>query len=1329
LRSTTYRAATTLALVAISAIAMSVTAAAPAPVEGVLSGYGRIKLSVEPDASGGGAAIFACEDARHADQLLSKLRADFTWDKLSPERQISLPGGAPALAAEGKGVLVFASRGNVVYALAAASSEAAQAALKRYALGGGDTAFTPKKRHPMSLDFFDLRPVSVYYLPLNVRDMEQGWMRYDRETLGRLPAFWSRFGFGYSLFQPYFGMDELADGAPHFFPLEYCVKQAVANDEVVMAHVGQYWAPWWMRNRFPRDIVQWDPHAITGWGSIDAMGSTHLSQSASEEAYAYSRRFTSEALDHLHAAAGDHLGCFRVVGGGHPGDEMGLHHMSTEFMDYDEAGQAAFRRWLRDTRKLDLPTLSRRWYGDEKRLQSWDQVSIPSNYEFFGGFGDDTLNLLQGWLWRPDKKTAEDEGWYKSDYTPGDEWTPTDLAPSLKQLFLFGSERDKDLREGKSTVAWLRKEFDASAWLAKNQGRQVYVVAQVEDTATQPVEVFLNDAYLGPIKPKTVWCGPIAFKATALIKPGRNVLCLKVQSGIIRGPVFLTTEEPKRYPYLGKLENARWVDLRDWEAQKLVQGWKREARPVREKDPDTPFMFCPGGSREYWDHFLELKTELGVSCLHFTGGGSSYMPWWSGIGYVWGAYGTSEEGGTISDTPGLSRELAWMLLDAQGHHNYYYDALDCMRIEEKTHWFSQNARLLELMGKATWEKPPIAVFRAARSDNYFPYTAQADDWDIGRSSLQAAHYQNVYVTESELRAGLAGDYPVVFDGGTSVLDEDVLAAIERYVRAGGTFVAVNVTGRHTPLEADAWPIERLTGFKVIGERDNMHVTVLPGNPLLKRLAGMTFNGNGIAVNWMGVNHLSEGAVALEPKDGDGAVLARWEDGTAAVGMRRLGKGRVIILGSSFWRSMSDRAGNGISLNGSVQTTFFNDLFSGLGIRRQADADSEDVWVRHMVTKNGLQDWVMAYNAGRGAEKGRTVSLPLSHKPACVFDIVTGKPVDFTWEDGAARIPNVDLDMNAVKVFGVERDSFLDAAQRWFAEKRRYETRPVVSKSPPPAAPQPPSTAVAMDTFRFRQADAGAKTDLAWLTEPTAGAAWHDASYGFWDEMGYAAKGIGLYRRTFRAPAAWRGHRVLLACASWDYPVFLERATMYLNGKRVGDYEGHPWANFDVLDITPYLKEGENALGVLVEATEVRGGYIGQLTAFPLENLEDAKDLSAGWKLYSDNQKWTPVNLPLEATGRHLETDVTLPAAWKGKDAFLEFEVADRWVGCVVINGRVIAYNGFLHPYGNIMQVNLYPWARPGEVNRIELWSYRPQEQAQQRMIVKSVRIGAVPQAR
>ena len=62
---------------------------------------------------------------------------------------------------------------------------------------------------------------------------------------------------------------------------------------------------------------------------------------------------------------------------------------------------------------------------------------------------------------------------------------------------------------------------------------------------------------------------------------------------------------------------------------------------------------------------------------------------------------------------------------------------------------------------------------------------------------------------------------------------------------------------------------------------------------------------------------------------------------------------------------------------------------------------------------------------------------------------------------------------------------------------------------------------------------------------------------------------------------------------------------------------------------------------------------------------------------------------------------------------------------MVVNGRVIGYNQSLHPYANIMQINLYPWAKPGASNRIELWPRTPEETATARMIVKSVRIGTV----
>ena len=1312
LRFTVQRLLQTLCAGIALAIALlpPVVATARAGSDADLIGYGRIRMSASSEGGSEGVTTFVCESDGHADRLLSKLRADFTWDKQLGIRSVTLRNGAPALALEGCGVMLLARKGNTVFAVSGASPESVEALLKKHALDGSDMRHTPAKPHPMSLDFFDLRPISFYYHALNVLDLAKSLKRYDREVLSRAADFWGRSGFGYSMFNPFFGLDNLVDGPAHLFPLTYSVEQAKAHGAIFMTHLGHYEAPWWMRNRFPRDIVQWDPLAISGWGPLGAMAGTHLSQSASPEAYACAQRFTGQAIEHLKNVAGDNLGCVRVVGGGHPGDEMGLHHLSTEFMDYDEAGQAGFRRWLRETRQFDLAALGLRWFGDARHFKSWAEVRIPSHFEFFGGFGNGTLDLCEHWLWRPDSAHAEPEGWGRSDYQAGVDWTPTDLVPSVKQLFLFGSERDKTLREGRSTAAWFRKEFDASAWLEKNNGRKVFLVAQVNDEQVKPVEVFLNDAYLGLIKPKTVRVGPIAFDATALVKSGRNTLCLKVRSGVIRGPVFLTTEEPRRYPYLDRCGNARWVDLRDWTNEKLSRGWLREARFARERLPEIPMMFVPGSWRGFSDQFLGLKREAGIASIHNTGSECTFNPWWAGIGYVWGSYMSSEESATVSDPKSLSRELAWMLLNGHGHHNYYYDAVHGMKIEQATGWFTKNARLLELFAKANWQKPSVAVLHAAGNDRYFPYSTTVDDFDIGQQALPAAHFNNVYVTEAELKAGLTKEYPVVFDAGTPVMDDPLAAAIERYVRDGGTFVAVSATGRHSLLEADAWPIAKLAGLKLLGERDNAKVAIPAGNTLLKRLAGRTFNGSGLAFD----------PANVAPEH----VLARWEDGAIAAAVRPLGRGRLVLLGSSFWHSASDRTADGVALAGSIQTLFLTDLFASAGVSKEADMDGDDIWLRRFVTKNGLQDWLMAYNDGRGPARDLTLTFPLARRPGRVLDMVTGESLKFTFENGAVRVPGLGLDPSQIRIIGVERGSFPGAMDHWFAEKQRYESRPApATKSRP--LPSPAARDVVFETFRFRQAAPAATNDLAWLAEPTGGPAWKTVGCGFWDEMGFAAQGIGLYRQTFRAPESWRGRRVLLAFASFDYPVFLEQAAVYLNGRRAGDYRAHAWANFDVLDISPLLKRGENSLAVLVQASEVRGGYIGQLAAFALENLEDAHELRTDWKLFSDNRTFATTGLPLEKQGRHIETDFAMPAAWKNKDVFLEFEVSDRWVGLVVINGRPIAFNQSLHPYANIMQVNLHPWARPGEINRIELWPRTPEETTRLKMTVKSVRIGAV----
>jgi hypothetical protein len=1284
-------------------------AAAAEPAAHVLQGFGRVSL----EAAGDGAATFRCESDAAADRLLSKLLADFSWDRLTGPQRQAMADGTAAFRLPPHGLFLFARQGSTVYALSGPSAADIERQRARLGLDRKRAEFQVRQRHPMSLDFFDLRAVSMYYLPLNVLDLAEGLHRYDAGPLDMTNAFWRPWGFGHSFFGPYFGFDELADGAGHFFPHEWMIRQAVAGDLVVMSHLGQYAAPWWMRNRFARDMVQWDPYAISGWNPMEAMAGAHLSQHAGGEAFAYAERFSRQALDSLRLTAGDHLGCFREVAGGHPGDELAFHHASTELMDYDEAAQAAFRRWLRESRGLDLASLGRRWSGDPGRYGSWDEVTLPSHYEFFGRFGEGSLNLLGGWSWRPDDPRAEAEGWARPDYREDDCWTSTDLAPSMKQLFLFGSTGDARLRQGKSTVAWFRKQFDPSDWLASRPGGEVYVVAQVGDPHNQPVEVFLNGDYLGPIHPQRVQSGPIAFRATGLVKPGRNVLCLKVQGGLIHGPVFLTRHQPRRYPYLGRRQNARWLDLRDWTAEKLVLGWKRGARGARRAEPDVPLLFCPGGSLELSDQFLGLKRELGIGAIHFTGGGSSYMPWWPGLGYVWGAYGTSEEGGTITDPRGLDNELAWMLLNGQGHHNYYYSSIDCMRIEQKTGWFSRNRRLLELVGKASWVRPPVALFRGAREDLYFPESTSRDASDLGRGALQAAHFANVYVTEAEIRAGLVRDYPVVIDAGNSVLDDATLEALAGYVRGGGTLVALENTGRHALLEPDAWPIARLTGMKVLGPRENTRLAIPADSRYLPRLAGAAFRGDGLAM-----------APVEAGGDAPPGILARWSDGTAATAVRRLGQGRVVVLGSSFWRSGTDRTDDGRRLEQTLQTTLLSDLLTGLGVRRLVDAGSEDVWVRRLATKNGLQQWVVAFNAGRAAVESLAIRIPADQRPPRVVDVVSGQAVEFQWEAGEIRLTGLALPRGGVRVLAFDNPSPLVAVAHWFSERCRYDQRaPAIKAADEPA--RPPATAIVFSDFRFRPATVEARENLAWLDEPVDHPPWRPLGYGFWDEQRQPAHGLGLYRQAFRLPDAWRGRRVMLACMSFDYPVFLEKADFYLNGRAAGQYRGHPWANFDVLDVTPHLVAGENRLAVRVEAEQARGGYLGQLVAYPLESLDDARDLREGWKLYDDNRHYRPAALPLKAAGRHLETDVTLPAAWRGKDVYLEFEAADCWVGIVVVNGRAIAYNPSQHPYPNIMQVNLYPWARPGQANRIEIWPRTPEETPTQRMAIDRVRIGTV----
>ena len=1262
------------------------------PAQADLIGYGRIKLSYTQNLPGGGAAIFTCQDPAHADQLLSKLRADFTWDKLLGWKEIQLANGAAALTLDGAGVLTLAEKGSAVCLLSSSSAPAAGQLLVSLKLDGADTRFVPLKAHPRSLDFFDLRALDMNYLPFNLRgqDVPGGSAnRFVQEVVEKAHHFWAPRGFGVSLNDGtlQFGFSGLSDGPVSVFPDQFTIDMAVAHGQSVMIQGGNTGAPWWLRNKFPRQFCQIDPNVLAAYAPLGVNGGLWLSYNASPDAYAYVQNYTQQLFDRLIKAAGENISTIRPAGGGRPGGELGLHHYSTEFMDYDETGQAAFRRWLRDDRKLTLAALGKRWYDQENHFHTWDEVTIPSNVEFFGNMGKDTYNMQKDWLWRPDRKEAEEQGWGNRDYQPTDQWTAVDLAPSARQLFLNNTQPD-DATQRIGKTAWFRKEFEPDRWLTREPGRPVYLVVTTLSTQDEPTEVWINGAYLGKIRPKAVRCGPLGMDVSSLIGPGRNVVCLKVREGIIYGPVFLTREEPRRYPYLGKTQNARWVDLRDWIARRLVESWKREALPLRRRYPDVNFLIMPGG-QPYGDNFLEMKQQAGLSCLHDTGGfAGSYSDNWAGLGYTQGLYFTNEEGGTMDDVFAQSRQLAWLLFEGSGHHLFVYNAQSYMKFEQETGWFTNNRRLLEMVGKATRSKPQVAILHTAASERYFPYFVGMASWDVGRGPLQAAHHNDAYVTETEVQNGMVDRYPVLIDDNTSVMSDELLAALERYVRAGGTFVAMHNSGRHTLLDADTWPITRVTGLKVIGERKDATLTIDKGNPLLKKLAGMSFHGSGMALSLAG-----------DPEQF--TPIAHWDDGALAIGMRQLGKGRMVVLGSSFWSSRADLPGD--SRHTSVMSKFLNDLLAGLGVVKNLECNNEDVWARRMETKNGLQDWMVLWNSSRDRVDSLEVSFPLDHKPSRVMNVGTGAPVEFTYESGMVRVAPFTMAPQETRVLGVVRGDFLAAAAHWMAEKRHFQSRPELPKETAVSVPAPQMPVI--DQFRFRQADTKARDDLAWTTEPTTTAAWKDASYGFWDQMGYASTGIGLYRGILNVPADWKGKHVLLALASWDQPVFVGKPTVFLNGRLAGPGMSGGDAPNTVLDVTTLVHQGANDLGILVESNGPRAGFLGSVIAYAQDDLQSAMFLKTGWKLYQDEKKFAAAVLPLKARGRRLEIDVTIPAGWKEDEIFLDFSIGlERSLHDVVVNDHPIGMNWYTHAFPNRMRINLYPWIKPGAVNRIELWS-------------------------
>ncbi len=1264
-----------------------------APVE--WTGYGNMELSDRSFPGDARVLTFRCETPQRASDLQSKLLADYSWDGWNAPTELRLDEHHTALNFARHGLLAILRRGDTVYAAAAPDEAGLRRALDTAGVELQHTLSTPEKRHPRRLDFFDLEGLRFSLHGFNLLGTIPFPQQLEKSSLDQRLRNWAKFPIGFND-RSYFRSDNLFDAEPGTFWQTYLLQQAAGADRSLNFWLGVFGAPPWFRNRFPNEVDQYEADSVPGWGQLQEAGSPYPAYS-SPVTRSYAARFNRTILEALLKTAPDTLSSLRIASG-RPGDEDGFHSLSTDLLTASPRELEAFRAFLRK-QGYTLAALGERYYGDAGHYQSWEEVRPLPRFAYYGDLEHARQRLDGPWFSRVADRPA-----------PGaldDSWTPN--APGSVRQLLWNEQHNPQARE-----VYFRCRF---RFEPRPEDGDLHLV--VGTRLLGSVGVWLNGRWLGEHEPEGRFSGPFALPVKTLLQHGDNELILRVPRGVIHGPVFLSAEKPVHYPYGSEQRNAHYRDTRQFGVERIARNYGLMASDLARIAPDYPVLHTCGSGYETAAEFGRLKREVGIAGIHQTGSESSFRPWWPGLGYALGIHSSHEEAGQCNDPARLSREFHWSLLSADSSHNFIYDAILYAQVEQQTKWFSRNRRLLELFGKAWWQPPKLALFRAAAETWLFPEDDTANTSDLGRGSLQDLHYGFVYLTESELKNGIVSDYPVVIDGGNRVYDPDLIAALRRYVEAGGIFITQSETGRHAPLRADADPIAELTGFRAGHSAEEQLVTVETEQPVFSRLAGGTFPGRGLSLNWIRQNLGTGANRALEPIPdfpGRVTVLARWQDGSIALALRQLGKGWILACGSSFWRCASDRGGSGITTNGSLQNDFLRELLTYAGIQPEIECAESRLWAKRQWTKNGLQEWLVLWNRSNQALTGVELTVPGPGEAGTAREWLTGGEHPLTADAGGRHL-QLDFAPGELKVLMLQSHTAARALELMLAYKQKFFDRSGVHYPEQELPELPPARDLVFSDLEFQWTEADSET-------PPATGSWQPIPPGFWEELGYPARGTGYYRTTFTVPEEWSGRAVNLQFAAPDFAVFSgDEAVVYLNGREAARYAPHMWINADRVEVTPFLKPGRNELLVKIRATRVRGGWLGQFGLAPLESLAPVREIEEVELAPGLDQPGTAVRLPLAGNrGRILRWELEIPADWRGKNVLLELDGTTPW-GVLLLNGRAISFNSGW-PLAGKIQLSLLPHLRFGERNTFELWPYSRRQPTD--FMLRSLRIGTAP---
>ena len=1079
----------------------------------------------------------------------------------------------------------------------------------------------------------------------------------------------------------------------------------------------------WTARRFPEYIEQPAAFLMSGWHgpSLYHKAKPHLTWFDSD----IHRYMAVKTMDMMKPYATHPLN----MGWMHPHGELEHDPWYDRHDDYSPTAQANWRAYLQ-AQHLTLADVSRMYGRAAQPFAAWEQVPIPE-FATFAGLNGRILSLQGTWWWRRARETTKKE----DTAFPGlaEKWYTQQLDPDLWQATqLCGGDHlfdvlPKDL--GWFATTWFRRTFTLTP-------AQLSAGSAVPAESAEPAEpriylyffpmnhgvvhtgehgryhsVFINGEKAGEIG---MWG---AINVTDYLRVGSNEIAVQLFGHVWNGRMFLSTEPPAAYPYLGRDRNRLFVLWQDWHIEAKYRGWVDILDGMRQVDPERPIKYmAPIKFRA--ERWLKLARDWG-GFGHFTGEGVWYFPWYKRYGFLYDLPASSEPGSPYGNVDSMFNGFRRTFLAGLNAHDPVFLAQTYTRPPEMRQWWLDHKPVLQRMGRydiSTDTAPQVLLYRSThgtiRLFSPAPYPEVGDsahkiqngwDWDLGRGTLQTLGHSYLYLDDGGLADGKMVGCPLMIDSGNEVMPEESVDAIRDWVEAGGTFVTLPFSGRSSVLEPDSWPITRLTGCKIAARRSPGNGTVRIGRnqTLLRGMAGKSFPDQGVSMNYIGTNE-DKLAVELEPGD-DCEVIAVFENDKPAIVRRRLGAGQVIVLGTAFWRRCEDRMG--IWWPEPLETAFLADLFNGLGFPHAVcTTDDRLIWAQPYRSNNGLDAVTCLVNWHEDKDVTVTVTLRTPHKPARIVSHgVDGvKELPFDWADspgGRARahgIATVRLHMPAreVKVLDAAAHSPRAAVEHWW----QYQQRMWHELKEPSVDFTPYRTGKWLDpTLDLRQGGAELTT-----TNPATGkATWTPCPVSILNFWGAQPNQPAWLRKRFRVPEDWtaRGGTITLVSGAWAGPHYQGSARLHLNGDVLHDFPG---GNYQDFDVTRRLRDGENELLLEFKGDREYQGVAGNLYLHHAPPPKRRLPLTGTWD--AEDADGTPVliTLPGEAKAWAPTRTMHIPAEWAGKYSIrLATEGGPHDTAGAIVNGRLSRRHH--HWFGNRCDIDITRFLRFGADNRIELF--------------------------